>query len=495
MVRLFGCWSNMTNQAHFDDEPISKSNTQDQRVGRTAQWFAKRSRQMTTLAVESPELKKLWIRVLKRVHPDLAVDELDRSRCERLTQQANDAYARRDEVALRAVLKLNSMPPLEEREHFDHETTDGVYHRSDGVPRRPPTVSRREQIAILCGAGLVLCLLLYGILEALRQEVGKTSSLLFLFLLTGVFLWWISRTAALPDNYRARWASGVTGLMILLGLGLAVRHPNPSSVFSSGQATSGYSLAERAGWKDKANEPPSQWYWDVIKSRVGQSWNPATVVGTPAGSTADISFTIEKDGSPKDIRLRRRSGSPTLDASCFLAVEQVKTFGPPEGGARDHMNIVYPCSYNELAMTPPAAQIAAQPTLPAVIKPTIDRPESGALGDYIVTAKSQVAQNWNSLEVTGTVPAGATTYIQFVIFPRGNHDVPMTETSSGYSSLDSSCLRAVQRIKTFAHLPRGYSNHMTMFYQCTYPGAPKTTSEPAEDRAAESSHDSSALDW
>jgi hypothetical protein len=26
----------------------------------------------------SPELKQLWIRVLKRVHPDLAIDEQDK---------------------------------------------------------------------------------------------------------------------------------------------------------------------------------------------------------------------------------------------------------------------------------------------------------------------------------------------------------------------------------------------------------------------------------
>ena len=40
----------------------------------------------------SPELKQLWIRVLKRVHPDLAIDEQDRIRCEGLTKLANEAY-------------------------------------------------------------------------------------------------------------------------------------------------------------------------------------------------------------------------------------------------------------------------------------------------------------------------------------------------------------------------------------------------------------------
>ena len=52
----------------------------------------------------SPELKQLWIRVLKRVHPDLAIDEQDRIRCERLTKLANEAYQAGDLEALRAVL-------------------------------------------------------------------------------------------------------------------------------------------------------------------------------------------------------------------------------------------------------------------------------------------------------------------------------------------------------------------------------------------------------
>ena len=57
------------------------------------------------MGTPSPELKQLWIRVLKRVHPDLAIDEQDRVRCERLTKLANAAYQAGDEEALRAVLR------------------------------------------------------------------------------------------------------------------------------------------------------------------------------------------------------------------------------------------------------------------------------------------------------------------------------------------------------------------------------------------------------
>jgi hypothetical protein len=57
------------------------------------------------MTTTDPELKKLYLRVIRRVHPDGAIDEHDRLRCERLTQEANHAYAAGDEVALRAVLE------------------------------------------------------------------------------------------------------------------------------------------------------------------------------------------------------------------------------------------------------------------------------------------------------------------------------------------------------------------------------------------------------
>src|ERR1700677_3312822 len=84
-------------------------------VARSILWgIAKRRCEVSALVAASPELKRLWIRVLKRVHPSLAVDEQDRRRFERLTQQANDAYARRDELALRAVLGPKDLPPAQQ---------------------------------------------------------------------------------------------------------------------------------------------------------------------------------------------------------------------------------------------------------------------------------------------------------------------------------------------------------------------------------------------
>jgi hypothetical protein len=106
------------------------------------------------------------------------------------------------------------------------------------------------------------------------------------------------------------------------------------------------------------------------------------------------------------------------------------------------------------------------------------------LNEFIEGAKNKVAQKWNSAEVGDSTPVGATVYIQFAIRRRGNHEVPTMETSSGYSSLDASCLRAVDRIRTFDHLPRSYSgDSLIVLYHCTYLGSPSgsPTTKLAQD--------------
>jgi TonB family protein len=433
---------------------------------------------VSALVAASPELKRLWIRVLKRVHPDLAVDEQDRRRCEQLTQEANDAYARRDEVALRAVLEPKG-PPLPRPASPDWGARAHAQPVMTPQPTyQPPTMSGREEFVILLAACAVLCLLLYGIFDALSEKVGRSTALSFLVLLTASILWSITRNSRLSYKHKTRWVIAVASGMTLVGICLLASHPGADPLFPSARAATAQAPLPSAVWKRSVHSLPSPWYWDVIKTRVGQSWNPSAVVDAPAGAIADITFTISRDGSPRDVRLRRTSGSPSLDSSCVLAVQQVRTFGPPEGGARESLDVLYPCSYNELdsmnAKTPQweTAQRTATGMPP---RPEPSETPGSQLGGYIEAAKNQVAQKWNSSEVAGNTPAGATVYIQFAIRRRGTHGVPTMETSSGYSSLDGSCLRAVNQIRTFDHLPKRYSgDSLTVLYHCTYPGSSTT---------------------
>jgi hypothetical protein len=55
------------------------------------------------LATEAAEAKRLYIDLAKRLHPDLARDDADRQRRERIMQRVNEAFRLRDLAGLRAV--------------------------------------------------------------------------------------------------------------------------------------------------------------------------------------------------------------------------------------------------------------------------------------------------------------------------------------------------------------------------------------------------------
>jgi TonB family protein len=449
---------------------------------------AKRRCNVSTLVEASPELKSLWIRVLKRVHPDLAVDEQDRCRCEQLAQQANEAYARGDEAALRAVLEPKRTPPpsdaWEASSQDHHVTSAGSIYQPPPVPQQPRTVSRHIAFGILWAACGVLCLLLYGIFDALSEQVGRSTSITFLAMITAAVLWLITKNSRLSYNHKARWMAAIACGVIFVAICLLdTSRPRATRLFPSANAATADALGSPVAWRGSDHLSASQWYWGVIRTRVGQSWNPSAVVNTPAGAIANIAFTISRDGSPRDVQLRRPSGYRSFDASCVLAVQQVRTFGPPEGGNRDSLSVLYPCSYKELVSLNAYAPQNKILQRAADVMPTRPAPvgNPGAqLGGYLEAVKSEVTQKWNPSEVAGNTPAGATVYIQFAIQRLGHHEPPKMETSSGYSSLDVSCLHAVEGIRTFDHLPKGYAgDSLTVLYHCTYPGSP--TKKLAQD--------------
>ena len=440
---------------------------------------------MSALVAASPELKRLWIRVLKRVHPDLAVDEQDRRRCERLTQQANDAFARRDEVALRAVLEPKGPPRPASPEAWEAgaqaqpPAPSQSTYQPPLAPQRRTTVVGREVLGIVWAACAVLCLLLYGIFAALSEVAGRGTSLFLLLLLTATVLWTVTRKSNWPYEHKAKWVAAVASGMILVGICLLTSHPRANPLIPSARAAT----ADAAEWKSIDHRALSPSYSNVIKTRVAQSWNPSAVVDSPAGASADVAFTIAHDGSPHDVRLGRSSGSPSLDSSCVQAVQEVKTFGAPEGVNNGSLKTHFSCSYHELALMNARLPQGDRPqNKMLVISPgreRVKRPGS-QLDGYIEAAKNKVEQKWNLSEVAGGTPVGATVYLQFAIRRRGNHEVPKMQTSSGYSSLDASCLRAVDRIRSFDHLPSSYNgDSLTVLYHCSYPGS--STTKVAQD--------------
>jgi hypothetical protein len=95
------------------------SNERLQRAAREARARANESRSVTSTkdAEEpkhfspSPEIKRLYREVAKRIHPDLTADDADRARRQELMAEANKAYQRSDEKGLGKILEKYESSP------------------------------------------------------------------------------------------------------------------------------------------------------------------------------------------------------------------------------------------------------------------------------------------------------------------------------------------------------------------------------------------------
>ncbi len=91
---------------------------------------------------------------------------------------------------------------------------------------------------------------------------------------------------------------------------------------------------------------------------------------------------------------------------------------------------------------------------------------------YVDIIKRTVARNWYQQEVQPSTPTSTRVFLNFSVARDGTPSNIHIETPSGSPSLDTSCLRAVQRVDTFGPLPAGYTqNSIIVEYYCEYSGA------------------------
>lgn len=89
------------------------------------------------------------------------------------------------------------------------------------------------------------------------------------------------------------------------------------------------------------------WYVDGINRKMSTAWDKRLVdPRTPKGSRVYLVFTIVRDGSPRDVKIDRSSGSSTLDTSCQRAVQRVDTFGQlPAAYNSSTLDVSFYCEY------------------------------------------------------------------------------------------------------------------------------------------------------
>ena len=71
------------------------------------------------------------------------------------------------------------------------------------------------------------------------------------------------------------------------------------------------------------------YYLGIVARRIGQNWYKTEAdPQSSAGRKVTLLFDITRDGTPTNIRVETRSGSPSLDQSAVHALQRIDTFGP-----------------------------------------------------------------------------------------------------------------------------------------------------------------------
>jgi protein TonB len=83
-------------------------------------------------------------------------------------------------------------------------------------------------------------------------------------------------------------------------------------------------------------------------------------------------------------------------------------------------------------------------------------------GWYVNQVRNKVAENWMQYEVDPNIRSAQRVYIQFEITRTGQPRGVQVVQSSGVPSLDTSAMRALQRIDTFGPLPSDYRGSSVM---------------------------------
>ena len=395
------------------------------------------------MGTQSPELKQLWIRVLKRVHPDLAIDEQDRVRCERLTKLANEAYQAGDEAALRAVLRP-SQPA--------NAGSPQAYTGSRRGQKPPPPAEPRVQ---------------HGSPAANRSPKRSIKS-----------WFWSSNVPPVTSFSFKQLLAVAIAVVILIWEGFsfysvttnqhAVTNSPTAQVDSVKAPIPAHVEVQDAG----IGQPrPSKSSADVTQNQISQNLNPSTVVDPTVGAS--------REGSPTKVSLLTTSGHPSLDPSCLNSVPKAGTLGPSEWGREPSLNVVDDCS--DKLQDHPQTPLKTSP-------PVVNSVEPSHL--YMEQMRERLYQSFSNDErVDANVPPGNSAEMWFDVNRDGSLSNVRVGRPSGWDSLDYACMRAVQRTETVGALPEDYQLHaLPATFACTYTGSNASRTSKSVDSAADRSN-------
>lgn len=75
------------------------------------------------------------------------------------------------------------------------------------------------------------------------------------------------------------------------------------------------------------------WYVDNVRRKVSENWMKYEIdPSASSGRKTFLTFDINRDGSPSNVKVAQSSGVPSLDISAMRALQRIDTFGPLPGG-------------------------------------------------------------------------------------------------------------------------------------------------------------------
>ncbi len=85
------------------------------------------------------------------------------------------------------------------------------------------------------------------------------------------------------------------------------------------------------------------WYVDAVRRKVSENWMKYEIDPSASGGRKTyLTFDINRDGSPSNVRVEQSSGVPSLDISAVRALQRIDTFGRlPDGYAGSKVSVEF----------------------------------------------------------------------------------------------------------------------------------------------------------
>ncbi len=239
-------------------------------------------------------------------------------------------------------------------------------------------------------------------------------------------------------------AAGHVGLVALLGLSALIFHPRGKS-WGDKAATAGAVQATMVA----ALPLPAKQPVDAEKVLASESPSPAPVVTKertePPPSPRDIPVVVKQPPKPAKIAAKAAPEPP----------KHAELKPPPPTKAATGESSGMRIAQATMQMKNGTASATVE-----------DRSFGARFAYYVEAVNRRVSQNWYTQEADPRASEGKRVVVLFDIDREGAPSNVRVQTRSGSPSLDTSAVRAVQRVEGFGPLPQG--DHITVEFAFDY---------------------------